>query len=47
MKEVRCPLCDKKVADYLEGRLIWECPRCHEVVVLDKRVDDRIKSLTK
>lgn len=38
MKPVRCPRCDKKLADHVEGLFITRCPRCHETVVVDRRV---------
>ena len=38
MKEVRCPGCNKKLADHVEGLFITKCPRCHETVVVDRRV---------
>ena len=36
--EVRCPECDRKLAGFLEGLLVIKCPRCKEIVTIDKRI---------
>ena len=39
MKAVYCPQCHKKLAEDLSGgRLIATCPRCHETVIVDRRI---------
>jgi phage FluMu protein Com len=38
MTEVRCGKCNKKLADHVEGLFITKCPRCHDTVVVDRRV---------
>ena len=30
VREVRCPRCDKKLAEALAGTLVIVCPRCKE-----------------
>ena len=31
---IRCPHCDKKVAEHLDGRMTFLCPRCKAVVLV-------------
>lgn len=37
MRPVRCPHCDKKLAEHSEGLLIIKC-KCGEVVTIDRRI---------
>lgn len=37
MQEVRCQKCNKKLAEHVEGLFITTCPRCHELVYVDRR----------
>lgn len=35
MNEVRCPKCQKKVAEKLDGKAGFKCPRCGMKFTLD------------
>jgi len=41
--EVRCPDCNKKYGEYLEGVLVFFCRRCEKTVVLDTKEKSVIK----
>ncbi len=37
MKEVRCPKCNKKLAEDLEGKASFVCPRCGHYFNIDTK----------
>jgi phage FluMu protein Com len=42
--EVRCPTCNKKLAErFEEGLLVVLCRGCKRIVTLDKRVKARVE----
>jgi hypothetical protein len=38
MKPVRCPYCDKKLAEHLEGIAVFFCRQCQIPVTIDRRI---------
>ena len=42
LREIRCPKCNKKLAEHMEeGLLVIKC-RCGAEVILDRRIQPRI-----
>jgi len=39
MNEVRCPKCQKKVAEMLDGRATFTCPRCKAKFSVDLTIN--------
>ena len=43
MKPVRCPNCDKKLAEHLDGGVLIGTCKCGEVVTIDRRIPAGIR----
>jgi phage FluMu protein Com len=44
-KEIRCPFCNRKFGDRLEGVYETLCPRCKRNVHIERRADVDIKAV--
>ena len=36
--EVRCPHCNMKLAEFVEGLAMFTCRRCKKAIIIDSRV---------
>ena len=42
MKELRCPICNKKLGEELEGEITLKCPRCKNTTKFDSKKQTKI-----
>ena len=37
MNEIRCPHCNRKILEDAEGKVVFTCPKCKNVSIIDTK----------